>query len=228
MRPIRFALIACAATLAFTAVAAADPAPRLLTVSATGAVQGIPDRAELTAGVVTQAATAASALAQNSAKMQSVFAALERLGVPKTAIRTSNFSVSPDYSNGNGSARQILTYSVSNTVTVTLALAAQTGAMLDALTAAGANQIYGVRFGIADPGPLLTKAREEAVREASEEARTYAAAAGVTLGPIQSISAAGGMAPQPVMMARAMAAPAPIAPGTENVSASVTIVWEIR
>ena len=41
------------------------------------------------------------------------------------------------------------------------------GPALDALVAAGSNQIDGPSFSIADPKPLLAKAREEAVKDAT-------------------------------------------------------------
>ena len=104
------------------------------------------------------------------------------------------------------------------------------GATIDALVASGANQIDGPSFTIADPAPLLAKAREAAVKDAIDRAQAYARAAGVTLGPILSIGEGGSYAPQP--MARAMAFKAdaitPVAAGEASVSANVSISWEIR
>ena len=104
------------------------------------------------------------------------------------------------------------------------------GAALDALVAAGANQMNGLNFSIKDPAPLLAKARTEAVADARLRAQQYAAAAGVTLGQILSISESGGAEPpRPMYRVMAMAADSvPVAAGEESVSASVTLVWEIR
>jgi uncharacterized protein YggE len=116
-------------------------------------------------------------------------------------------------------------------VSVTVVGLDKTGATIDALVAAGSNQIDGPSFSFSDPKPMLAEARTEAVKDATEKASAYARAAGVTLGPILSIADGGSFAP-PEPMPRAMAfkaaAPTPIAAGEASVSASVSITWEIR
>ena len=220
-RPIATALAALALLATPVAAQAAGDGPpqRLITITGSGEVSAAPDQAELSAGVVSQARTAAAALADNSRKMNAVFAAIRKLGVPDKAIQTSNFSVSPQYPPYNSKEeRRITGYQVSNTVTVKLDDLKKLGPALDALVSAGANQINNVGFSIRDPKPLLAKAREAAVKDATEEARTYASAAGVSLGPIQSISESGGTGPRPMIRAMAMeaAAPPPIAAGEQT------------
>ena len=68
-----------------------------LDVNATGEVTRVPDIAVISAGVVTRAATARSAMQQAAAKMQRVRAALTRAGVADRDIQTSNISLNPDY-----------------------------------------------------------------------------------------------------------------------------------
>jgi len=97
--------------------------------------------------------------------------------------------------------------------------------------AAGANQINSVSFGIADTTALMADARGDAVADAKTRAQTYANAAGVSLGNILTISDSSMAPPPPMPMIRAQLAEAkatPIAAGEEQVSADVTIVWEIR
>ena len=88
----------------------------------------------------------------------------------------------------------------------------------------------GINFSIRDNGAMLQKAREAAIADALQRAETYARAAGVTLGPIQSIGEGGGSGPVPMFKAvRMMAdAPVPVAAGEESVTADVSVVWEIR
>ena len=225
--------IAFALALMLAAPAAfADAAPRTLTVNGTGEVRAVPDQAQLSTGVLTQAATAAAALAANSRAMNAVFDTLKRAGIAEKNIQTSNFSVSPQYGSArpNG-APHITGYQVSNTVTVMVDKLDKVGPALDALVAAGSNQIDGPSFSIADPKPLLAKAREEAVKDATARAQTLAAASGVTLGPIVSISEGGGYSPPQPMYRMAMTAaapPPPVAGGEESVSASVSITWDIH
>lgn len=206
-------------------------APRTLSMSGHGEVQAAPDQAQVTAGVTTAAPTAAAALSANTARMKTVFAALEKMGVPERNIQTVNFSVSPQYTNGADNQPPRLTgYQVSNDVALRLDDVSRLGAALDALVGAGANQMNGISFSIRDPAPLLDKARADAVANARARAQTYARAAGVTLGPILSISEGGGDAPRPlykaVMMSAARAVP--VAAGEESVNADVAMVWEIQ
>ncbi len=206
-------------------------APRTLSMSGHGEVQAAPDQAQVTAGVTTAAPTAAAALSANTARMKTVFAALEKMGVPERNIQTVNFSVSPQYTNGADNQPPRLTgYQVSNDVALRLDDVSRLGAALDALVGAGANQMNAISFSIRDPAPLLDKARADAVANARARAQTYARAAGVTLGPILSIAEGGGDASRPlykaVMMSAARAVP--VAAGEESVNADVAMVWEIQ
>ena len=207
---------------------AADP--HTITMTGHGEIKAAPDTATINAGVTSNAATAAAALSANSARMTQVFDALRKLGIPDRDIQTAGFSVSPQYTNGdNNNPRRLTGYMVSNDVNVRLQDVTRTGAVLDTLVGAGANQMNGIGFEIANPAPVLEKARIQAVADARARAATYAQAAGVTLGPIVSISEGGGeTAPRPMFRMMAMAAPTPIAPGEQSVTADVTVVWEIH
>jgi len=219
--------LALACTLAVPAWAAD---PHTMAMTGHGEVRGAPDMAQVTAGVTATAPTAAQALAANSNRIKGVFAALAKLGVPEKNIQTTNFFVSPQYTNGdNNTSRRLTGYQVNNDVTVRLEDVGKLGGALDALVAAGANQINGVSFSIQNDAPLLEKARTQAIADARMRAETYAKAAGVTLGPILSISEGGGEAPpRPMYRMAAMAAETRIAPGEQSVAADVSVVWEIH
>jgi uncharacterized protein len=224
--------LALACTLAVPALAA-DPHTmdaRTLAMTGHGEVRSLPDMAQVTAGVATTAPTAAQALSANSARMKGVFAALEKLGVPQKNIQTTNFFVSPQYSNGDNNAPRRLTgYQVNNDVTARIEDVNKLGGALDALVAAGANQINGVSFSVQNDAPLLEKARAQAIADARARAETYARAAGVSLGPILSITEGGGDAPpRPMYRMAAMAAETRIAPGEQSITADVSVVWEIH
>jgi hypothetical protein len=76
---------------------------------------------------------------------------------------------------------------------------------------------------------LLEKARAQAIADARARAETYAKAAGVSLGPILSISEGGGpVPPRPMYRMAAMAADTQIAPGEQSITADVSVVWEIH
>lgn len=205
--------------------------PRVITMSGHGEARAVPDTAMLSAGVSAQASTAAAALAANTTRMQAVLAALKKQGVPDKDIQTSNFSISPQYANGNGQTPHVTGYQANNQVEVRLEDVSKLGVTLDALVTAGANQMNGVSFSIRNDTALLAQARAAAVAEARAKAETFAKAAGVSLGAILSIGETGNEGPRPMyaaapMMMRDKAVP--VALGEQSVNADITIVWEIK
>jgi uncharacterized protein YggE len=229
---MKIRLLAVALLCGLALPAGAQTAPRNLTMTGQGTVMAAPDTVTLSAGVASEAVTAAAALAESNSHMQAVLAALARQGVADKDIRTENFSVSPQYAGGNDGQPQRLTgYRVANDVTVRLEDVGKLGAVLDALVTAGANQMNGINFTIRDSAALLTQARQQAVADARAKAQTYAAAADVTLGPILSISESDNGGVRPLYMAAPMVRAAksvPVAMGQESLSANVSIVWEIH
>lgn len=223
-------LVPALATALLLAVPAMAADTHTISMSGHGEAKAAPDLVTINAGVSSTAATAAAALSANTARMKQVFAALEKLSVPQKNIQTTEFSVSPQYNNAPGNETPHLTgYQVTNQVRLQLDDVSNLGKALDVLVTAGANRMNGIDFAIRNPAPLLEKARADAVADARLRAETYAKAAGVTLGPILSISE-GGEGPRPMYRMAMMAAPAPVpvAAGEETVSADVTVVWEIH
>jgi len=223
------------ALAAVPAMAQGDgPTPRLLTVSGEGQAKARPDQAMLSAGVVTDGKTAADALGANSRAMNAVFATLKRLGIPDKSIQTSGINVTPQYPDFNSKQpHHVIGYQVSNSVTVTVDNLDNLGPAIDALVSSGANSLGDISFSIRDPKPLMAAAREDAVKDAMAKAETLARAAGVSLGPIVSISEGSYAAPpQPMfrmaMTANAPAPPPPVAAGESTVSTIVSVTWEIR
>jgi uncharacterized protein YggE len=167
--------------------------------------------------------------------MQSVFAALKKLGLADKDMQTANFSVSPQMApqtaNNNSQPPHVTGYHVSNQLQLRLDDVSRLGPAIDALVTAGANQMNGIDFAIKDSAPLLAEARADAVSDARAKAEIYAKAAGVSLGPILSIGENAGQWPRPVYMALPMARAAkavPVAAGEESITAEVSIVWEIH
>src|SRR3954466_8446476 len=92
---------------------------RSLATTGHGEVRAQPHTALIHAGVTTNGPTAAAALAANNSRMGAVVAALKKLGIADRGIQTSNFSVSPQYTNGdNNNPRRLTGYQVSNEVSV--------------------------------------------------------------------------------------------------------------
>jgi uncharacterized protein YggE len=204
-----------------------------LDVVASGEVSRVPDTARISAGVVTTAPTATAALAQNATQMASVRAALKRAGIADRDIQTSSINLYPDYRQDQqgGSTPQIIGYRASNEVSVKFRDIANTGKILDALVAEGANQINGPMLGIDKPDQALDEARTKALAAARARAELYARALGKRVGRILSISEGGGSYVQPLPMMRmgALGAQATsIDPGEQSVSVSLAVSFELE
>ena len=231
-------IFAAAAMTPFAAAAETVPIlpdATVLDVSATGRVTRVPDVATIRAGVVTQSPTAAAALSDNAARMAKVLASLRGAGVAERDIATSTVSLQPQYRYAENQPPVITGYQANNSVSVRFRDVAKSGAGLDALVRAGANQIDGPTLSIDQPDAALDEARADAVKRARARAALYAAAAGMRVERIVAIAengeSAGGEPPRPVMyMARAKAdaPPTELAPGETEVTATVTVRFILR
>ncbi|NWG70186.1 MAG: SIMPL domain-containing protein [Parvularculaceae bacterium] len=233
--PAAAVIAACSAAPVAMADAPGAAASRTIVVNGLGEAAGAPDMAVLSVGVDAQAPTAAQALKENSAKMNATIAKLKARGVADKDMQTQNLSISPLYKyDAPGSAPpRIIGYQATNTLSVKLRDLAAAGSVIDDAVAKGANNLGGIAFTFADPRPLMDKARTAAVEDARRKAELLAKAAGVGLGPVLQITDGYAAAPAPVPMLRMEAAAAdakstPIAAGESTISATVTIVYEIR
>jgi uncharacterized protein YggE len=232
-RLARTLMVAISSVVLSTGGALGAEPQRTITVEGHGEVTAPPDSASVSAGVTTQAKTAADALSANASAMNSVFAALKRMGVQDKNIQTSNFSVEPQYApyNANSTDRQrIVGYQVSNQVNVMLDHVSNVGPAIDTLVAAGANQMNGISFMVHDPKPMMDQARTSAVEDAMARAAVLTKAAHVSLGPIISIEESSNPPPGPIRPMALMKAreATPIATGEQTISANVSITWEIQ
>ncbi|MCL4543934.1 MAG: SIMPL domain-containing protein [Chloroflexi bacterium] len=206
------------------------PAPDIV-VTGEGSASAAPDVAYLTFGVVTQAATAASASSENAHTMSTVIAALKAQGIDAKDIRTLNYSIEPEYSRGqNGAGTPKITgYSARNSVQVTARNVSKAAAVLDAGVMAGANSSVSIQFGIADPTALQLQALKAAMAQARAKADAIAAAAGVKITGIINVSEQSSGGPRPVSsiapMAASTAVRTPVEVGTQQVTSRVAVTF---
>src|SRR5690606_5683509 len=83
--------------LAAPAALAQEHTPRRIVVTGTGEASARPDIVMISAGVVVQSDTAATALAENSRAMDAVLQELRASGLADRDVQTSQFSVMPLY-----------------------------------------------------------------------------------------------------------------------------------
>jgi uncharacterized protein len=204
-----------------------DPRPGTISVDGSGSVETEPDTATTSFGVVTQGATAQEAMSQNSEAMKKVIDALKRAGLPAKDLQTQYVSLDPRYDN---QGREILGYNASNSVSAVVRDLAQVGHVIDAGIGAGANNVSGPSPSREDRDKLYHEALAKAVADAKAKADVLARAAGVTVGPVQSMTESPqGGGPMPIAFgAMRAAADTPIETGTTQITAGVRVLFKLR
>lgn len=191
-----------------------------------------PDTATIGAGVTTEAATATEALRQNSAEMQKVIARIKALGVAEKDIQTTGINLNARYDYDQATQRQVFRgYMASNRVSVILRKIDDTGRVLDALVAAGANDISGPSFSIDDDTAAKDAARKRAVERAQAQAKAYAEMLGYDGAKVLAISEGlTGNSPMPQMAEMRIATKvdaAPVQPGMVQAGVNISITYEL-
>lgn len=214
------------------ALARAPDGGATLTVLGEGVAQAVPDMATIRMGVSHQAQSAGAALEQTSIAAGEMLTLISELGIPAEDVQTSGLSLSPVWRRSStGLDDEIAGYRADTSVTVRVRALPDLGAILDDLVASGANRFDGLALGLQDEQPVLDGARRAAVADARRKAMLYAEAAGVTLGPVLSISepqAGRGGGPEMAVVGMAMGrSDMPIAAGTLELAAEIQVVYGI-
>jgi uncharacterized protein YggE len=202
-------------------------------LSAYGETRIAPDMANITLGVMTEAPTAAAAMQANAARMAQVVAALGRAGIATKDIQTSSLNLNPQYQYQENQPPRQTGYQASNQVTITVHDLKRLGAAVDATVSAGANQVHGISFSLADPTAAENAARRAAVRALQAKAELYAQTTGHRIARLVSLSESGGSGypvppPMPMMAAMRMEkADTSVSPGELKVRVDVSGLYEV-
>ena len=163
-------------------------------VTGEGRAEIAPDMAILGLTVMREAKTARKALDANSDAMAKVLAELQSVGIAERDLQTSNFSIQPRYvypnstSSGERKPRQIVGYTVRNSLTVRVRDLGKLGVIMDKSVVLGVNEGGNIQFTNDNPSAAISQARTQAVHEALAKANTLAKAAGVKVGRIVDMS----------------------------------------
>lgn len=227
-----FAVLVVGALTTVTVAAAqtATPPDRGLVVHGSGTVYGEPDIALLTLGVDVTQPNVKDALSGADRTMQAVRQVFLNGGVAAADIRTVAFNVwREDIHDRNGTVTGER-YHVVHSYQVTLRDLAKLGDLLAAAVDAGANNVQGIQFSMADPAALQARARAAAMRDAQARAQQLATLAGVTLGPPVSIEETSTplASPAVAMAAVRVGGGAPVQGGQLAVRAEVTVRYVIQ
>jgi len=203
-----------------------------ISVTGEGRVYADPDMAQIVIGVESRAPTAREAASKNSGDMSEVMAVLKEMGIAEEDIQTVDYSIRAEMYYPEGEEPRVIGYVVTNAVQVKARDLGLVGDLLDKVTEAGANNIYGITFTVEDPRPFQEQAREMAVTDARKKAQQLAELADIRLGDLLSINEyiMGG----PVYVERAApmegigggGAP-PISPGQMEIVVQVGMSYEI-
>lgn len=229
---MRFTTLTLAVGLIFggALAALAEETMRVITVTGTADVTDAPDMATVQIGVTHEDPQAALAMERAAAGAAGVLERLTASGIAERDVQTGTLSLNPVWSDMRASDTppQITGFVARISMTVRVRDLETLGGVLDAVVTDGANQLGGIQFGFQDPDPMMDEARRQAVANGRARAELLAEAAGVTLGPLQSLSEHGGNG-RPIMMEMRAASDAgiPIVAGEISLNASVSMVYRI-
>lgn len=199
------------ATVSF-AQAAAPVQPAVIVTQAEGVVKRSADRAWIAVAVETRNLKADDARRRNAEVMTSLQAGLRAVGLAADAIRTTGYTLGPEFEWNNGRST-LKGYVARNQVDVRIDDLDKVGDVIDAANSPRgvALSINGPRFELKDREGAEHEALALAVRQALGRAQAMAAGAGRAMGAILRIDEqqGGPIAPQPMFRAAVSTASAP-------------------
>ncbi|MBB4826172.1 uncharacterized protein YggE [Sporosarcina luteola] len=204
------------------------PPARIITVTGTGHMLKEPDYLKIQMEVITENMMASAAQQENAERMNRVIEALQQIGIPKTNIQTTSFTINPRYEYQDG--QQIFRgYTVANSISVKVPNIADAGRVIDEAVQQGVNQINSLQFGIEHENLLYEQALQKALKQAISKARAIAETIQVQLDPkpikiTEDPNYQPGR-PQP-LFAVSKTASTPIEPGQMAVQASVRVQFQ--
>jgi uncharacterized protein YggE len=225
-------LVVCQAQ---TQAPAATESKRVTRVLVTGdsIVKAQPDTAILMISAVTQAKKAIDAQQENAVSTDAVIRAI-KTAVPRAEVKTSGYSVQPQRMYRENLPPTITGYEARNSITVTLSDLTKVGAVIDAATQAGANDIGAIAFTLREDRQARDEALSSATREAVSKVQVIARALGGRLVRIVEVQEEGFRQPQPVMQAEAYASvmkrdvATPIEVGALEITSRVQLIAEVE
>lgn len=211
--------------------------PQISTIRVTGQaiVSVTPDQATMNIGVVTRSSTAATAASQNATKLERVLAEVRKLLGSKGEIKTTEYSLSPNYIYPpQGGEPKLSGYTASNTIQIKTDQLDLVGKLVDAATQAGANNVGFLSFGLKDETAAEGQALKEASRRARSKADSIAEALNLKIRRIVQVEE-GGPIHIPLAETRqmlkadaSMEAETPVEPGKIEIQASVSLTVEVE
>ena len=204
-----------------------------VTVAGEAVTRVEPDAAVLVLSVVTQSPSAIKAQQDNARKTEAVTNALKTNGGASVELKTSDYTLQPQYDYGDNGLPKIVGYDARNSVIVTTVDLKNVGALIDAASNAGANSIDSVSFVLRQTSPARGQALGDATQQAMNKARSIAQALGGRVLRVIEESESATVASEPKMeydanTYRGKPATTPITSGPLSVRSNVQVVVEIE
>jgi uncharacterized protein len=237
---MRFSVWMGAATLALASVQLSggnamaaeiklSPTNPVVEIAVSDTQEAAPDIAILTSGVTSNGKTAKEAMDANNVRMQPVVAAVKAAGIDAKDIQTTGVRLGAEYDYSKSPAR-LKGYQTSNSIAITVRDLAKLDKIMAAMIGAGANELSGPVFSIANPEALASKARDTVFDKATAKAKAYANKAGYKNVRLLSVTENADQSYRPMMRMEAAADAAagpPIEPGQVSVTVSANFQFEM-
>jgi uncharacterized protein YggE len=208
-----------------------------------GKATAVPDQATVDAGVTQQGLTVVEAQNKVNTQTQKIISEIKNLGISDKDIKTTNYSVTPNYlDNGaipmmypiRGGGSNITSYTVTQNLEINVKDLNKVNKAIDTATANGANLVGGANFTFSDElqKKLENQARSDAVKTAKDKAQNLADVSGIHLGKIVNVVENSNFPRSVPMMAGAVKLDATtnsqtsVTPGENSVIIDVTIYYE--
>ena len=181
-----------------------------ITVSGEGKIYAKPDVATVSFGVTAQASTVGDVTKSSTDKMNAIIAVIKQLGVADKDIQTTNYNLTPVYSNkiiipmpavptNSGAVSSALPYipattgsvltgySLEQDVQVKIRDFTKIGDIMSAATTAGANIVNSLQFTVDNPDQYKNQAEANAIAAAKVNVQSLVKASGIQLGKLINI-----------------------------------------
>ncbi len=219
-----------------TVTAGAEEEERTVTVSAAETVKVTPDMAQITYEIITEDADAEACQQKNSETLDAVIAYLKEQSVAEASIKTSDFSLNPQY-DWSGDRQRLIGYEMDTQLTVSDVPMGQVGELLSGAVSSGANRIGSVSYYASGYDEAYEQALALAMEMAKEKAEAIAHAGGCQVTDVLSVTESSdrqsgryvesGIQKEAAFAADASNAAMSVMAGEMEVEAEITVVYRL-
>lgn len=200
-----------------------------MTVTGNGEIIAQPDYVQIQIEVRAEGKDVSLAQQENARVMNRVIESLLALNIPREAIQTAAYTISPNYDYIEG--RQVFRgYEVQNAITVKITDISQAGTVIDTAIQNGANHVSAIQFKIEDSDAYYQRALNLALINAIAKAKSMAETMRVPLQPIpiRIVEESQNSTPVPYKLAQLsnQEFATPIEQGTISINASVQVKFQ--